>query len=204
MKKRILCAALCSIALCAQLCGCGDSRNGLTLIGTAAEECIAPDAGGTRSGESAEAAEKESEADGETAEIYVYVCGAVKNPGVVALPEGSRGYAALEAAGGFNEDAKTDYVNLAARLSDGEKLYFPTAEEINDFQQEEAEGGLIDINTADAATLCTLPGIGESRAADIINYRENQGRFETCEDIMKVPGIKTSVYQKICDKITVR
>ena len=57
---------------------------------------------------------------------------------------------------------------------------------------------------ADEAALCTLPGIGESRARDIIAYREANGRFESCEDIMKVSGIKTAAYEKIRDKITVK
>lgn len=64
--------------------------------------------------------------------------------------------------------------------------------------------GLVNINTADAAELVTLPGIGESRAQDIIAYREKNGGFANCEDIMKVSGIKTSVYEKICDRITVK
>ena len=62
----------------------------------------------------------------------------------------------------------------------------------------------MNINTADKAALCTLPGIGGSRAGDIIAYREANGRFESCEDIMKVPGIKNAAYEKIRDKITVK
>ena len=66
----------------------------------------------------------------------------------------------------------------------------------------QAASGRVNINTADAAQLCTLPGIGESRAADIIAYREAHGGFASCEDIMNVSGIKESVYNKISDKIT--
>ena len=82
---------------------------------------------------------------------------------------------------------------------------FPTRQEADVRQQEReaAQAGLININTADAAALCTLPGIGEARARDIISCRESEGPFESCEDIMKVPGIKDSVYEKIKDKITV-
>ena len=73
-------------------------------------------------------------------------------------------------------------------------------------QDAEAESapGLVNINTADVAALCTLPGIGESRARDIISYREANGGFGACEDIMKVSGIKTAAYEKIKDKITVK
>lgn len=139
------------------------------------------------------------------AEICVYVCGAVEAPGIVFLPEGSRAADALEAAGGFASGAAEDAVNLAARVSDGEKLYFPDCEEYQaqSETQAAAAAGLVNINTADAAQLCTLPGIGESRAADIIAYREACGSFASCEDIMKVSGIKESVYNKIKDRITV-
>ena len=67
----------------------------------------------------------------------------------------------------------------------------------------EKEPALVNLNTADAALLQTLPGIGEAKAADIIAYRQKQGRFDSIEDIMKIPGIKDAVFQKIKDKITV-
>ena len=145
-------------------------------------------------------------AETEEMRILVHVCGAVVNPGVVALPQGSRAEDALLAAGGFAEDASRDYVNLAGYVSDGEKLYFPTREEVSaGIQvQTEQDDGLVNINTADVAVLCTLPGIGEARARDIIAYREAHGDFKSCEDIMKVSGIKTSVYNKLSDKIKVK
>lgn len=140
------------------------------------------------------------------AEIYVYVCGAVVTPGVVALPEGSRAEAALSAAGGFAENAQTDYVNLAALVQDGEKLYFPTREEAESLERADkaAVNGLVNINTASVEELCTLPGIGESRAADIVSYREKNGAFQKPEDLMKVSGIKTNAYEKLKDKIIVK
>lgn len=182
---------MCGLALCWLLCGCGEGEEVL-LIGERDSAVLT--------------SQEEPEVSGlselqEESELWVYVCGAVVRPGVVCLPQGSRWSDALEAAGGFREDAGTDYVNLAAKISDGERLYFPTLEE--GARAEEAEDGLVNINTADAAELCTLPGIGESRAADIIRYRETCGGFETCEDIMKVSGIKESVYAKLCDRITV-
>lgn len=135
--------------------------------------------------------------------IYVYVCGAVNEPGVVELPEGSRADAALEAAGGFTEDAQTDYVNLAAKVSDGEKLYFPNEEEVAQQKRTEQakQDGMVNINTADLATLMTLPGIGESKAQDIISYREEHGEFLEKEDLKKIPRIKENVYAKLCEKI---
>ena len=138
--------------------------------------------------------------------LYVYVCGAVQNPGVVEVPEGSRAEEALQLAGGMTPLADPFYVNLAETVTDGQKLYFPTAEEAESLENavKAAEAGLVNINTADVTELCTLPGIGASRAADIVRYREQNGAFQAKEDIMKVSGIKQNAYDKLCDKITVQ
>lgn len=190
----------CILVLALLLCGCGQGGGGEVLIGEEGQYY-------SRGEESEGEGLGNKETGGETKEetVSVYVCGAVKKPGVVELPAGSRAEAALEAAGGFDEEAALEAVNLAARVTDGEMLYFPTQQEAQALRQEReaAQAGLININTADAAALCSLPGIGEARARDIISCRESQGPFESCEDIMKVPGIKNSVYEKIKDKITV-
>lgn len=135
--------------------------------------------------------------------IYVHVCGEVCIPGVVSVPAGSRAEEAIAAAGGFTSQADRDYWNLAAVLTDGEQLYIPAIGEVP-YQSAGSDTGLVNLNTADLKELCTLPGIGESRAADIIAYREEYGAFEGPEDIMKVSGIKDSTYEKIKDLITVR
>lgn len=136
--------------------------------------------------------------------ISVYVCGAVVSPGVVELPEESRAADALQAAGGFAEDAETSYVNLAAKVTDGEKLYFPSVTEEPCLTAQEKGTELVNINTAGVDVLCTLSGIGEARARDIVAYREENGSFKAKEDIMKVPGIKENAYKKICDSITIK
>lgn len=135
-------------------------------------------------------------------QICVYVCGQVCRPGVVMLPVGSRAWEAVEAAGGLTEEAQEEAVNLAALLQDGEKLYIPA---MGESVPEEmiSDSGLVNLNTADAERLQSLPGIGESRAADIITYRERNGGFGSVEEIMQVPGIKESTYEKIRDKISV-
>ncbi len=152
--------------------------------------------------------------------VVVYVCGAVVNPGVYELSEGSRIDDAVMAAGGFSEDADRTYVNLAARLSDGSKLQIPTVLEASDetvakgidsFDTEDngsksgasEGGGLININTATQSELATLPGIGEGIAGKIIKYRDENGSFKSIEDIMKVSGIKDKLFSKIKDQITV-
>lgn len=213
MKKRYL-GIVCLITACALLCcGCGDKGTAI-LIGEMKESADVPAEGeqeaSRASGQAGTAAQ--SAASGETASeardtmIRVYVCGAVANPGVVEIPQGSRVEDALEAAGGFGAEAGREAVNLADWVSDGQKLYFPKeGEAVEESQaQSDSASGLVNINTADAAALCTLPGIGESRARDIISYREANGGFQACEDIMKVSGIKTAAYEKIKDKITVK
>ena len=204
-----------SLILCLFLCGCGThaGRNEL-LIGRKAQDG-SDDVSVVESAELSAETEDGSGEDGREAAqgaekvILVHVCGAVENPGVVSLPEGSRAQDALDKAGGFSENAGRDFVNLAEPVQDGQKLYFPTSEEARASAAQgsalqEAGDGRVNINTADAAALCTLPGIGEARARDIIAYRDANGAFESCEDIMKVSGIKNSVYNRICDKIKVK
>jgi competence protein ComEA len=132
--------------------------------------------------------------------IYVQVCGHVVNPGVYEVLEGSRMYEVIECAGGILADAGTDSLWLAKAVSDGDRIYVPGVDE-DVCEQESIADGIVNINTADAAQLMTLPGIGESRAADILQFREENGAFESIEDIMKVPGIKTAAFNKIKDKI---
>ena len=163
--------------------------------------------------------------------VMVHVCGAVLCEGVYELPSGSRVVDAVRAAGGFSEEADSEYVNQALVLSDGVKVRIPTLEETTSFGQsgdvaldtsieqgsdtagisgmydnsssQSAEGGKVNINTADEAQLCTIPGIGPGRAKNIITYRQENGRFGTIEDIMKVSGIKDKFFTKIKDHITV-
>lgn len=150
---------------------------------------------------------------GQQEDIYVHICGAVQSPGVYALPEGSRLYEAIEAAGGFLPDACQDYCNLALTVSDGMQYQIPTEDEALSGDLPEAmqgnvssydSQGLLNINFATAAELMTLPGIGQTRADAIITYREQHGAFACKEDIMQVTGIKDAVYEKIESYIIAR
>ena len=171
--------------------------------------------------ETTEAAKEEESTRAQTQnsseKICVDVCGAVQSEGIVYLPEGARVYEAIEAAGGFSEDADTRAVNQAMILSDGVQLRIPTREETQSSDgtvcgivsgtpaaenSGSEEGSLVNINTADAAALETLPGIGEAKAAAIIEYREKNGSFQQIEDVKNVPGIKDAGYEKIRDRIT--
>ncbi len=141
---------------------------------------------------------------------FVHICGAVKAPGVYQIEKGSRIFTVVDMAGGFLETACQSYVNLAEPVSDGQRIYIPTLEEAADsviLQQidvgEKTADGKININTAQAAELCTLPGIGAAKAEAIIAYRSEHGSFKQIEDIMKVTGIKQSGYEKLRERITV-
>ena len=139
--------------------------------------------------------------------IIIHITGEVKYPGVVELPENSRIVDAIEAAGGESENANLNELNLAYILSDGEKIYIPNKYEdnINVLKQnEEIKNqiiGKININKASKSELMTLPGIGDSTANKIIEYREKQGRYSTIEELKNVPGIGDSKLLKLKELI---
>ena len=149
----------------------------------------------------------DSTKDDSNTDIYVHICGAVINPGVYQVPAGTRVYQALELAGGSSDDAYLSGINLADKLADGQKVYIPSegenAEGILSTDSGDVQSVMININTASEAELMTLPGIGQSRAKDIINYRVKNGLFESIDDIMKVSGIKEAAFEKIKDLIKV-
>ena len=146
------------------------------------------------------------------------VCGAVMHPGVYGMPPDSRVFQAIEMAGGFLPEAAGTYINQAQPLSDGQQIYVPTKEEAEEMTAggtagkdtlasgvpgESREPEKINLNTADAAALQTLSGIGEAKAEAILAYREEHGGFSSIEEIMNVPGIKESTFSNIKDKIAV-
>lgn len=146
--------------------------------------------------------------------VFVHVCGRVREPGVYELPKGSRVYEAIEAAGGFEEDGANDYLNLAGEIQDGMKLEVPAKSQAEQWKAMgvsakpgqvagEHAAAKVNINTAGKEELMSLRGIGQSRAEDIIRYREEYGGFGSIEDIMNVSGIKDAAFEKIKDSITV-
>ena len=136
--------------------------------------------------------------------IYVYVCGQVNNPGIVALKKGARVFEAVEGAGGITENGNPAAVNQAKLVEDGQMIYIPMMGEDYTTEGADTQGDkLVNINTALVSELTTLPGIGESRANDIIAYRDSNGGFKAIEDIMNVPGIKEAAFNRIKDYIKV-
>ena len=203
-------------------CGCDDNEDKIIPITSGETDTAQKDRKGDEMPE-----------DEPSSKITVYVCGAVRNPDVYVLDSKNRIVDAVSAAGGFTDDAGTEYLNLAAGLSDGQKVYIPTVAQIEEalYRGEELysaevnitsnipsvgnennsgqgggeeNDGLVDINHADRETLMTLPGIGQSKADKIISYRESNGGFSSIEDIMLVGGIKEGLYNKVKDRICVR
>ena len=127
----------------------------------------------------------------EVPQIYVHVCGAVVSPGVYAMPEGSRLYEATALAGGLLDTADADGVNLAREARDGEQVRIPYIDE------EEAADGLVNINSAELAELCNIPGVGEAKARAIISYREANGPFANIEELTGVNGIKEGLLEQM-------
>lgn len=141
---------------------------------------------------------------------FVYVCGEVHKPGVYELPTGSRIFEALELAGGVTENGAEDFLNQAEAVKDGQKITVPSLEEaekgiafLDSGYDGIEESTFIDLNSADKERLMTLPGIGDSKAESIIQYREEHGAFKNIEELKNITGIKDGVYNKIKDSITV-
>lgn len=151
-----------------------------------------------------------------SAEVYVDVDGAVARPGVYRLKDGARVSQALDAAGGLTAEADVTGLNRASKITDGQKIYVPT---VGEQQAAAAVGGvdggavlasgandvagLVNINTASAAELQTLSGIGPSMAQSIIDERTKNGAFASVDDLMRVSGIGEKKLAKIKDCICV-
>ncbi len=148
--------------------------------------------------------EDQSVSSESTADIlYVFICGQVQKPGVYCLPSGSRIVDLIELAGGCLEGADICAVNQAEKLVDGSQVYIPAVGETETGASEVISDGLVHLNRADKEELMTLPGIGETKAELILEYRETRGGFATVDEIMNIPGIKEGVFRKIQDYITV-
>lgn len=151
-------------------------------------------------------------------DIYVHLCGAVHDPKVYQVKDGTRLMELIQLAGGLTDMAAGDYINQAVQVKDGQRIYIPTEEEVKELdsqsfitggsdqvtgEMDSEEKKRININEANASSLMTLPGIGQAKADSILEYRRLKGKFKTREDLMNVPGIKEGMYSKISAYITV-
>ena len=159
--------------------------------------------------------------------IFVHIDGYVNNPGVYQIKENERINILIDKAGGLKNGYSIKNINLAAKLSDGDKVYIPSIEEektlgnqnnnisVNTVGKHTNNGNnsnnnvnitknnKININTANVSELKQITGIGESTANKIIDYRENVGKFKKIEDIKEVKGIGDSKFESLKNKITI-
>jgi competence protein ComEA len=153
------------------------------------------------------------------AQLVVHVAGAVMSPGVVHLAGGSRVVDAVRAAGGLRADADPDRTNLAAPLTDGQRVVVPVlgqplpSDVVLPGAPVEPDGGSgadatgtagpIDLNAATEAELDTLPGVGPATAQAIVAHREAEGPFRTVDDLLDVRGIGEAKLEAVRDLVTV-
>ena len=221
MKKRMIFICMSAAVSAFLLAGCG-RKDAYVISGETLDESLAD----------ASSVDETVLDSGPSATIYVDVDGAVLQPGVYSLPDNARVFDAVDAAGGLLPEACSEILNQAEHVSDGQKLYIMTKEEWEaqkelDGSQEwkgtqegtgkqgqngtqgtqkqaEQDDELVDLNRATESELCTLPGIGQTRAQAIIAYREASGGFRSIDEIQNVSGIKSGTYEKIKNKIKVQ
>jgi competence protein ComEA len=132
--------------------------------------------------------------------IFVHVTGAVVKPGLYSLAQDSRVNDAIEAAGGFIENADESFINLAAAVEDGDQIHIP---ELMPGLSIGGTGLLVNLNSATQLELENLPGIGPTLAQKIVEYRTQYGFFDTIDDLKNVPGIGDATFEAIKNLITV-
>lgn len=154
-------------------------------------------------------------------QIVVHIAGQVNKPGIVKIQDGARIADIIESAGGLTQEADITNINLAYIVEDGQKIVIPSKQEIEQEEyrmtqkgetivQEnkniEKSGGnvMININKASQSELEQLQGIGPSTALKIIEYRKENGNFNSIEEIKNVPGIGDAKYEGIKDNISVK
>ena len=145
--------------------------------------------------------------------MYVDISGEVITPGVYEVYDGTRLFQVIEMAGGLTENADVNSLNQAEIVYDGQKIIVSSGSgrdtgsgenaDSSDAGNEGITNGKVNLNLADSATLQTIPGIGPSKADRIIEYRNNNGRFRTVEDIMNITGIGQKTFESIKSYITV-
>lgn len=152
-------------------------------------------------------------------EVTCDISGAVKHQGIYTLKNGARLQELIEAAGGLKSNAQLKAINRAMTLKDQDKIHIPykgekvdpattvsgnsTSEKNDASSSSSSDGEKININTASAADLQKLNGIGEKRAEQIIAYREQNGDFKKIEDLMQVSGIGEKTFAALKDQLAI-
>lgn len=144
--------------------------------------------------------------------IFVHAAGAVRQPGLHRLPAGSRVADLIEVAGGVDDSIDIDRINLAAPVSDGERVYLARRGEAvpapvlapSEIGGAAPNAGPLDLNTATQQQLEDLPGVGPATAAAILSARASKGRFSSVEDLLDVRGIGTARLDQLRSLVIVR
>jgi len=140
--------------------------------------------------------------------IFVHILGQVARPGLYEFTAGARGVDAVAAAGGFAKNADQSGLNLARMLTDGEQIIVPKKGErppaaTGTTPAPGAPGAIVNLNTADATALETLPGIGPALSGRIIAWRDTNGRFASVDDLGSVTGIGDKTLDALRELVTV-
>lgn len=176
------------------------------ILGGSDKEALKEDAGKDVSDITVEENKEPEEGENhESSDIYVDISGCVLNPGVYKVEAGTRLFQLIEKAGGITEDADIRELNRAEEVSDGQKVIIYSLNESQEVQHQgqSTEAGKVNINKADALELQTVPGIGPATAQKIIEYRQNNGRFNSLEDLKNVKGIGEKTFESMKEYITV-
>lgn len=150
-------------------------------------------------------AQQEEAKEEEGEDIYVDISGCVREPGVYQVAAGTRIFQVIEKAGGTTEEADLTSVNRAEEVVDGQKIviYPYSQEEETSESNGRTDDGKVNINEADTDLLQTVPGIGPATAAKIVQYREQNGRFSSVDDLKNVSGIGDKTLENMREYITV-
>lgn len=168
----------------------------------------------------------------EEEKYQIDIKGEVQNPGIYNLSKNARIYDAIQAAGGLTTEANTTVINLSKKIADEMVIIIYSNQEVKDFKKtKEQESRLLEqcrkkdsdalennaciddipskeqpakisLNKATVEQLMTLPGIGETKATDIVNYRNEIGEFKNIEEIKNISGIGDSIFAKIKEYLT--
>ncbi len=195
--------------------GSGDEE--ITVDGSGGDTQVVEESAGDSSGDVADGVAGTTGAS--SGKLYVDISGEVERPGVYEVSEGTRLFEVIEQAGGLTDEADIDSLNRAETVADGQKILIAAKGENSSGSQGTQSGsgtnsgsgtgsgttndGKVNINTAESAELQTIPGIGPSKAARIIEYRQSNGNFSSIEDIQNVSGIGSKTFESIKDYITV-
>ena len=195
IRNRRIRRTLCCILLAVFVTGCGKQNSEVKIETTTNTTKL----------------ENTKESSPKQKKIFIQITGAIQKPGVYEVNEGDRIFQIVAQAGGLLEGASFESVNQAMIAMDGQVIHVLTKDEYQQNQipsngnesMQEQQNSKVNINRANQEELMTLPGIGEGKAKQIMEYRQENGPFSQIEDIMKISGIKEHLFEKIKDAICV-